>query len=217
MIRNLNSSPSLLDPIMAELRSVDTQNDRARFRDNLEAIGQYIGYEISKELSYVEKEVTTPLGTLPCRELAEQPVVATILRAGLPLHIGLLHAFPKADNAVLSAYRKHVDETQFEICLQYASCPPLQDRVLLLNDPMLATGKSMIAVLEELKAYGEPKKVHIVSVIASQEGISAVEAAHPQATIWTAAIDSDLNEKGYIIPGLGDAGDLAFGCGKHLE
>lgn len=198
------------------IRNILTQNDRARFRENIELIGQYIGYEISKTLRYTNQEVTTPLGKAQCKTLAEQPVLATVLRAGLPLHAGLLRAFPKADNGVLSAYRKHTDETHFEICLQYASCPPLQDRVLILNDPMLATGKSIIAVLRELEAFGTPKEVHLVSVIAAQQGIDAVEEAFPQATIWTAAIDPDLNEKGYIVPGLGDAGDLAFGHGKHL-
>ncbi|MCB0331860.1 MAG: uracil phosphoribosyltransferase [Bdellovibrionales bacterium] len=216
MVKDLCLEASLLGPLIADIRNILTQNDRARFRENIELIGQYIGYEISKTLRYTNQEVTTPLGKAQCKTLAEQPVLATVLRAGLPLHAGLLRAFPKADNGVLSAYRKHTDETHFEICLQYASCPPLQDRVLILNDPMLATGKSIIAVLRELEAFGTPKEVHLVSVIAAQQGIDAVEEAFPQATIWTAAIDPDLNEKGYIVPGLGDAGDLAFGHGKHL-
>ncbi len=217
MIKDLSSQFSLLHPLLADIRSVTTQNDRARFRENIELIGQYIGFEISKTLSSREREVTTPLGKAQCKVLASQPVIATILRAGLPLHMGLLRAFPNADNGVLSAYRKHSDETHFEICLQYASCPPLEGRTLILNDPMLATGKSMIAVLRELQAYGTPKETHLVSVIASKQGVEVVEKAFPKVTIWTAAIDTALNDKGYIIPGLGDAGDLAFGCGTHLS
>jgi uracil phosphoribosyltransferase len=169
-------------------------------------------YEISKALPMVHADVQTPLGTAVCSVLAEQPVLATILRAGLPLHQGLLNYFDKADAAYISAYRKHnkTDGT-FEISLEYLSSPELDDRILILSDPMLATGASLVKTIQYLRAEGEPSHIHIVTVIACTVGIELVRREVPTATLWCGAIDEELTAKGYIVPGLGDAGDLAFG------
>ena len=211
MIRNLSGEYSLVSQWVSELRNTAVQNDRMRFRRNLERIGEAIAFEISKELTYQVVDVTTPLGIHKSNVLAEQPVLGTILRAGLPLHQGLLNYFDQADNAFLAAYRKHKSETEFEISLEYTSCPDLQDKVLIISDPMLATGASLVKCLEQLKTNGQWKKLHIVCAIASSEGLKYVEAAFPDASIWCGDLDEVLSEKGYIVPGLGDAGDLAFG------
>jgi uracil phosphoribosyltransferase len=190
---------------------VDIQTDRMRFRRNLERIGEAAAYEISKVLPFVEKEVQTPLGTATCKMLQYHPVLATILRAGLPLHQGLLNFFDKADNAFISAYRKHNKDGSFEISLDYISCPELEDRVVIVSDPMLATGSSLVKTIHFLKEEGRPKEIHIVAAIACTVGIEYVKREEPSVTIWCGDIDDELTAKGYIVPGLGDAGDLAFG------
>ncbi|HLY71605.1 MAG TPA: uracil phosphoribosyltransferase [Puia sp.] len=211
MVINLSEKYSLLCDWIAELRDVEMQNDRMRFRKNLERIGEVAATEISSQLEFAEKEIQTPLGLIVCKVLKEQPVLATILRAGLPLHQGLLNYFDKADNAFISAYRKHNRDGSFEISLDYVSCPELEDRVVIISDPMLATGSSMVKTIQFLREEGKPKEIHIVAVIACTVGIEYVKRIEPQCKIWCGAIDDELTAKGYIVPGLGDAGDLAFG------
>lgn len=171
-----------------------------------------MAYEISKQLEWVEQEIPTPLGISVCKVLKEQPVLATILRAGLPLHQGLLNFFDKADNAFISAYRKHHRDGSFEINLEYVSCPDLDDRILIISDPMLATGASLVKTIHFLKDEGHPKEIHIVAAIACTVGIEYVRREEPHVKIWCGSIDDELTAKGYIVPGLGDAGDLAFGA-----
>jgi uracil phosphoribosyltransferase len=211
MVINFSQQHSLISNWVAELRDVNVQGDRMRFRRNLERIAEAIGYELSKKLPAKEVEVTTPLGTAKHWVLDGQPVLATILRAGLPMHQGLLNYFDKADSAFISAYRKHHPDGSFEISLEYLACPPLQDRVLIIADPMLATGASLAKTLQFLRQEGTPKEVHIVAAIACQVGIDAVLREEPTAKIWCGDIDEELTAKSYIVPGLGDAGDLAFG------
>jgi uracil phosphoribosyltransferase len=211
MVTNLSKAHSLVSNWIAEIRDEELQKDRMRFRRNLERIGEVIAYEISKVLPASEKEIQTPLGTAVCSMLDEQPVLATILRAGLPLHQGLLNYFDKADNAFVSAYRKHDAEGAFEISLEYFSSPELDNRVLIISDPMLATGSSLIKTVQCLREEGEPKSIHIVTAIASTVGIDNVRRQVPKANIWCGDIDDELTAKGYIVPGLGDAGDLAYG------
>jgi uracil phosphoribosyltransferase len=212
MVINLSKENSLVNTWIAEIRDVDIQSDRMRFRRNLERIGEIAAYEISKKLPYVQKEVQTPMGTAVCELLQEQPVLTTILRAGLALHNGLLSYFDKADNAFVSAYRKHFKDGSFEIALEYLSCPEIEDRVLIISDPMLATGASLVKTIHYLKEEGKPKSIHIVTAIACTVGIEYLTREVPEATIWCGAIDDELTAKGYIVPGLGDAGDLAFGA-----
>jgi len=212
MVIDLSKNNSLLNQWVAELRDVHVQNDRMRFRRNIERIGEVAAYELSKTLQYKSVEVTTPLGIAPTQLLTEQPVLATILRAGLPLHQGMLNYFDKADNAFISAYRKHHPDGSFEISLEYLSCPNLNGRVLILCDPMLATGASLVETIQAIQKTYTPAQIHIVVTIASQKGIEHVEKELGADTpIWCAAIDPVLNDKSYIVPGLGDAGDLAFG------
>jgi uracil phosphoribosyltransferase len=211
MIVNLSLQHSLISNWISELRDVTIQNDRMRFRRNLERIGEVAAYEISKVLAFKETEVETPLGTATSKVLENQPVIATILRAGLPLHQGLLNYFDKADNAFISAYRKHNKDGSFDISLDYISCPEIEDRVLIISDPMLATGSSLVKTIHFLKAEGRPKEIHIVAAIACTVGIEYVKREDPAVTIWCGDIDDELTAKGYIVPGLGDAGDLAFG------
>jgi uracil phosphoribosyltransferase len=211
MIINLSKEHSLVSNYIAEIRDVDMQSDRMRFRRNLERIGAIAGYEISKVLPYVDSEIQTPLGIANCKTLKNQPVLATILRAGLAMHEGLLHFFDKADNAFVSAYRKHKADGSFEISLEYLSSPELDDRILIVSDPMLATGASLVKTLQYLRAEGEPSSIHIVTAIACTVGLEYVRREIPKATIWCGDIDDELTAKGYIVPGLGDAGDLAYG------
>ena len=212
MVIDLSKKNSLLNHWVAELRDVHVQNDRMRFRRNIERIGEVAAYELSKTLAFKSVEVTTPLGIAPTQLLNEQPVLATILRAGLPLHQGMLNYFDKADNAFISAYRKHHPDGSFEISLEYLSCPNLNGRVLILCDPMLATGASLVETIQAIQKTYTPAQIHIVVTIASQKGIEHVEKELGADTpIWCAAIDPILNDKSYIVPGLGDAGDLAFG------
>jgi uracil phosphoribosyltransferase len=212
MITNLSTQGSLLTEWISELRNVDVQNNRLRFRRNLERIGEIIAYEISKTFLWQEREIQTLLGTHVSKVLLNQPVLATILRAGLPLHNGLLNYFDKADNAFISAYRKHSRDGSFKIRLEYLSCPPIDNRILILCDPMLATGASLVAALRWLLNNGTPSEIHIVCAIAATEGLEYVAREFGEKIyIWCGDIDDELTAKGYIVPGLGDAGDLAFG------
>ncbi|MHA4844076.1 uracil phosphoribosyltransferase [Flavitalea antarctica] len=211
MVINLSDQYSLLSNWVSEIRSLQVQTDRMRFRRNLERIGEVAAFEISKVLEFEEKEIQTPLGTSVCKLLKEQPVLATILRAGLPLHQGLLNYYDKADNAFISAYRKHNRDGSFEISLDYVSCPELENRVVIIADPMLATGSSLVKTIQFLREEGRPKEIHIVVAIACTVGIEYVQRSEPNVKIWCGAIDEELTAKGYIVPGLGDAGDLAFG------
>jgi uracil phosphoribosyltransferase len=211
MVINLSDQYSLLSDWISEIRDAEVQTDRMRFRRNLERIGEVAAYEISKELTFQEVEIQTPLGTSTCKKLAEQPVLATILRAGLPLHQGLLNYFDKADNAFISAYRKHSKDGSFEISLDYVSCPDLEDRVVIISDPMLATGSSLVKTIQFLREEGKPSSIHVVVAIACTVGIEYVHRSEPSVKIWCGSIDDELTAKGFIVPGLGDAGDLAFG------
>ena len=216
MIINLSEQHSLVSNWLAEIRDVTIQNDRMRFRKNLERIGEAAAYEISKVLPFTEQEIQTPLGIADCKVLKEQPVLATILRAGLPLHQGLLNYFDKADNAFISAYRKHNKDGSFEISLEYVSCPDLEGRILIISDPMLATGSSLVKTIHFLKEEGRPSAIHIVTAIACTVGIEYVKREEPSVTIWCGDIDEELTAKGYIVPGLGDAGDLAYGTKMQM-
>lgn len=213
MVHNLSLGNSLMQQYVAELRNINIQNDRMRFRRNLERIGEICAYEISKTLAWEDHEVTTPLATATCKRLVSQPVLATILRAGLPLHQGLLNYFDHADNAFIAAYRKHDvnDEEKFSINMEYVTCPPLHGRVLIIADPMLATGQSIVETLKKLYVIGKPTHTHVVCAIASAEGIEYLKQQLTNITIWAGAIDEELTAKAYIVPGLGDAGDLCFG------
>ena len=208
----LSKDNSLLNHFIAELRDVEVQKDRMRFRRNLERIGEVAAYEISKKLKYKASKVTTPLGIAGVPKLSEQPVISTILRASLPLHMGLLNYFDQADNAFISAYRKHSKDGSFIIKLEYMSSPKLEGRTLILCDPMLATGQSMLLTYKEMMRFGKPKHTHLVSVIASRDGVEYMKAHLPSnVTLWVGVIDEELTAQSYIVPGLGDAGDLAFG------
>ena len=212
MVRNLSDQHSLLTNWLSELRSTEVQTDRMRFRKNLERIGEAMAYEISKELPWVINDIQTPLGIHPSKVLKQQPVLATILRAGLPLHNGLLNYFDQADNAFVSAYRKHDADGNFTIQLEYISCPPLDNRILIISDPMLATGASLVKTIEAMKEEGIPAEIHVVCAIACSIGIEyVIREAGDAVKIWCGDIDDELTAKGYIVPGLGDAGDLAFG------
>jgi uracil phosphoribosyltransferase len=212
MVINLSEQHSLVSNWISELRNVEVQQDRMRFRRNLERIAEVMGYEISKKLDWEEKEITTPLGTATTKELKTQPVLATILRAGLAMHNGLLNYFDKADNAFISAYRKHQPDGSFEISLEYMSCPEIDGRVLIISDPMIATGASLVKAIQFLKEEGDVKELHIVCAIACTVGIEYIRREVPKAIIWCGDIDDEITAKGYIVPGLGDAGDLAFGA-----
>ncbi len=212
MITNLSTQNSLVSNWMQEIRSIDIQKDKMRFRRNTERIGEIAAYEISKLLSFKEIEVTTPLGIKKQQVLAEKPVLATILRAGVPLHQGLLNYFDHADSAFIAAYRKHnKNDGTFEIEQNYVTCPDLEGRTLIIADPMLATGASLLLAIQGLLEFGKPKELHIVTVISCTEGLETVLRKYPQVHIWAGDIDEELTAKGYIVPGLGDAGDLAFG------
>jgi uracil phosphoribosyltransferase len=211
MITNLSKHNSLLGVWMREMRDVNRQEDRARFRRNMERVGEVAAYEISQKLPYKRIAVTTPMGEAKSIELEAQPVIATILRAGVPLHQGLLHYFDHADAAFVAAYRKHNRDGSFEIKQEYVTCPNLENRPLIVADPMLATGASFSLALESLLENGKPSSIHVVAVIASTIGIDYISRKFPEIHIWAGDIDDELTAKGYIVPGLGDAGDLAFG------
>jgi len=213
MVHILSEQNSIFNQFVAELRDVTIQKDSMRFRRNLERMGEIMSYEISKTLDYETRETTTPLGIAETSHLIDQPVIATILRAGLPMHIGVLNYFDKAQNAFISAYRRHHKDNTFDIHVEYVSSPNLDDKVLILCDPMIATGGSIVLAYKAILAKGTPKHVHIISAISSREGVDFVKAnlATKNITIWCGAIDEELTAHSYIVPGLGDAGDLAFG------
>ena len=212
MVRNLSEQNSIFNQFIAEIRDVDIQQDAMRFRRNIERIGEILAYELSKDLDYEEEEIFTPLGIAKENLLKQQPVIASILRAGLPLHNGILNLFDQAENAFISAYRKEHKDGSFEVHVDYLASPLIDDKVLILADPMLATGRSMELVYKALLQKGMPKQIHIVSVIASKLAIEHIKSKFPKNTkIWVGAIDDELTAQSYIVPGLGDAGDLAYG------
>ncbi|WP_299548775.1 uracil phosphoribosyltransferase [Seonamhaeicola sp.] len=212
-IHNVSQQNSILNTFLSEIRDINIQKDPMRFRRNIERIGEILGYELSKSLNYKSSSVETPLGNCDINLLENDIVLCSVLRAGVPLHNGLLNYFDKAENAFISAYRHHKDNPEsFEIIVEYLACPNLEGKTLILADPMLATGQSMVATFEALKPFGMPKEIHLVSVIGAGQGADFVGNQFGDNThLWIAAIDEKLNSKGYIIPGLGDAGDLAFG------
>ncbi|MCK9640605.1 MAG: uracil phosphoribosyltransferase [Prolixibacteraceae bacterium] len=213
MIHILGDSNSIFNQYLAEIRDEVIQKDPMRFRKNLERVGEIFAYEISKELPYKLKEITTSLGVAKMRVLEQQPVLATILRAGLPLHQGLLNCFDQAENCFISAYRKYDPNGDFHIDFQYIASPLLDNKIVILSDPMLATGSSMEVGYHALLEKGEPDHIHLVSLIASRQGIDYILEKLPsdKVTLWVGAIDPEMTPKSYIVPGLGDAGDLAYG------
>lgn len=210
---NFADTPSIVNRYMMELRDVRVQNDPMRFRANLDRIGQIMAYEISKRLAYRETDVETPLGRCVCREPSDKVVIATILRAGLPFHHGFLNCFDRAENAFVSAYRRYKEKGDtFDVLVEYLASPRLDGKTLLLVDPMLATGSSMELAYRALLTKGTPSKVHVASVIASRQSVDYVRAHFPDSTtLWCGDIDDEVNSHSYIVPGLGDAGDLAYG------
>ena len=213
IIHHIGNNNTILNKFIAEIRDISIQKDSLRFRRNIERIGEILGYELSKLVNYDNKSIITPLGIKNIKLPANKIVICSILRAGLPLHQGLLNYFDDAENAFISAYRHHPNQdNNFEIVVEYFAAPSIKGKTLLLADPMLATGQSLVAVYEAIKKQRTIEEVHIVSVIGSTEGIDFIKSHFPKNThLWIAAIDDELDSKGYIVPGLGDAGDLAFG------
>lgn len=211
MIFNLDKTSSIANVFLAELRDEHIQKDAMRFRKNMERLGAFFAYEISKTLEFERKETLTPLGLAKTAFLTQQPVLATILRAGIPLHQGLLNIFDQAESAFVTAYRKVHKNGNFEIAVEYISSPDLTNKVVIMADPMLATGLSMVHCCKELMNRYQIKELHIVCAIASSEGLNHVKANLPKAKLWLGAIDEEMTSKSYIVPGLGDAGDLAYG------
>jgi uracil phosphoribosyltransferase len=209
----LSQTPSVADHFLSELRHVDIQKDRMRFRRNIERMGELLAYEISKTLAYRTNKVESPLGIADSRELLQPIVLATILRAGLPFHQGFLNMFDNADNAFIGAYRGHnIDDDEFQVEMDYISSPDLTGKTLIIVDSMIATGRSLEKVYHALLRFGIPAQTHIATVIASPEGVDFIRTRLPQCRLWIGALDEKLNEQFYIVPGLGDAGDLSFGC-----
>jgi len=208
-----NQQQSIFNRFIAEIRDTSIQTDPMRFRRNIERMGEIMAYEISKELPHEQKNVTTPLGVAQENVMNEEPVIASILRAGLPMHQGLLNYFDRAENAFVSAYRKYNEKGDFDIHIEYISSPSLDDKIVILSDPMLATGTSIELAYKALLVKGKPKHVHIASLIASEAGVQYVQNMFKDesVTLWLGAVDAELNSKSYIIPGIGDAGDLAYG------
>lgn len=211
MVTNLSDTNSVLCNWIAEIRDIHVQQDRMRFRRNMERIGEIAAYELSKYLPYSEYTVQTPMGEATCSKHEQEPVLATLLRAGLPLHQGIMNYFDNADNAFVAGYRKHHRDGSFEIAQYYITSPDIAGRPLIVADPMLATGASLVLALESLTENGHPSQLHIVSAIACTVGIEHLTRKFPEAYIWVGAIDEELTARGYIVPGLGDAGDLSFG------
>ncbi len=208
----LTEKNSVANHFLAELRDKETQRDAMRFRKNLERLGEIFAYEISKTLTFQSRDIETLMGVKATQKVSQEVVLVTILRAGLPLHQGLLNFYDKAENAFIGAYRgKHDDKEAFEIEMDYIASPSIQGKVLIISDPMLATGKSIEKAYHAMLRYGIPAKTHIVSAIASRRGVRFIQARLPQCRLWVGDIDEEMNSKSYIVPGLGDAGDLAFG------
>lgn len=212
-LHHLLEQNSIANKFISQLRDVEVQEDKMRFRRNIERLGEILGYELSKNLRYEKKEVNTPLGIAGVDVPQDEIVLCSILRAGLPLHNGLLNYFDDAENSFISAYRHHPDnDEKFEILVEYLASPSLENKTLILADPMLATGGSFVNVMKALESMGKPRNIHLVSVIGARQGIDYVASEFPEDThLWIATIDEKLNERGYIVPGLGDAGDLCFG------
>ena len=212
-IYNFGEQKSVMNRFIAELRDKQIQKDSLRFRRNLERIGELFAYEISKQLKYEERDVQTPLGIAKCQLPADKVVVASILRAGLPLHQGVLNIFDSAQNAFIAAYRKYGKDNKFKIQMEYATMPSIEGKTVVLVDPMLATGSSIILAYNKICTNGEPLHTHIVAAIASRASLSLLSKnlPHSKVTLWVGAVDEELTNKSYIVPGLGDAGDLAFG------
>ncbi len=213
-IKNLSLHNSLLNTFISEVRDITIQKDSMRFRRNIERIGEVLGYELSKTLKFKPKVIHTPSGECTMNIVENKVVLCSVLRAGVPLHNGLLNYFDAAENAFISAYRHHKknDPDSFEIIVEYLASPSLDNKTLILADPMLATGQSVVSTFEALKPFGIPKEIHLVSVIASKNGVEYIADYFPKETnLWVATIDEKLDRKGYIVPGLGDAGDLAYG------
>lgn len=213
IIHNFETENSVINQFIAEIRDIDIQKDAMRFRRNIERVGEILSYELSKTLNYRIKNVTTPLGKKNVPILDDDLVLCSILRAGLPLHQGVLNYFDKAENAFISAYRYHPeDEDYFEVIVRYFASPALDNKTLILVDPMLATGKTLENTIKSMKDHGTPKQIHVVSTIGSLKGLKHAEKVLPaNAHLWIGAVDEKLNQRGYIVPGLGDAGDLSFG------
>ena len=213
IIHHIGENNSILNKFISEIRDCEIQKDSLRFRRNIERIGEILGYELSKNLSFSTSDVKTPLGIKKMNLPQKDIVLCSILRAGLPLHQGLLNYFDAVENAFISAYRHHPKKNEeFEIVVEYFASPSIENKTLLLADPMLATGQSLVAVYEAIKKQGTPKEIHIIAVIGSTVGVEFIKKNFPENThLWIAAVDDVLNDKGYIVPGLGDAGDLAFG------
>ncbi|ACU07120.1 Uracil phosphoribosyltransferase [Flavobacteriaceae bacterium 3519-10] len=207
----LSDQFSLINTWINELRNVELQGDRMRFRRNMERIGEIAAFEISKGLEQKEIEITTPLDRIKVKEIAVQPVITTILRAGVPLFQGILNYLDKADCGFVAAYRKHDANDYFSIKQDYLTCPNIDGRPLIVADPMLATGASLIEAIKDLLNHGKPSQLHIVAAIASRQGVETIQKEYPEAKIWVGVIDENLTSKGYITPGLGDAGDLSYG------
>lgn len=212
-VHHISNNNSVLNSFLKEIRHESIQKDSMRFRRNIERIGEILSYELSKTLEFSEENIPTVLGSKTSNIISSELVICSILRAGLPLHQGIQNYFDNAENAFISAYRHHPNnDEEFEIKVEYFASPDLNEKTLILADPMLATGQSLVSVYESILKFGKPKQVHLVSVIDAKKGIEFVKQHLPQNTqLWIADIDNDLNEKGYIVPGLGDAGDLAFG------
>ncbi len=212
IVHHLSDNNSVLNTFISEIRDKNIQQDSLRFRRNIERIGEILGYEMSKTLQFSSKSFQTPLGESKIPVIDEKIVICSILRAGLPLHQGLLNYFDKAENTFISAYRHLINETEFEIKVEYLASPSLEGKTLVLADPMMATGSSFVNVFHALKDMGTPSSIHLIAVIGAQPGVEYVAENFPENThLWIAAVDEELNDKGYIVPGLGDAGDLAFG------
>lgn len=212
-LHNIGNTNSVLNSFIAEIRDIEIQKDSMRFRRNIQRIGEVLAYEMSKQMPFDKQSITTPLGVKDINIVSDNMVLCSILRAGLPLHQGVLNYFDKIENAFISAYRKVKDNGTFDIRVEYFASPSLQNKTLILADPMLATGQSLVSTYKALLSHGIPKELHVFAVIGSTEGVAYIEKHLPKDThLWIATIDDTLNEKGYIIPGLGDAGDLAFGA-----
>lgn len=212
MVHELSKSNSIFATFLGEIRDSNIQKDAMRFRKNMERISEILGYELSKKLEYISKTVKTPLGEAEIHVLKEQPVLATILRAGLAMHNGLLNYFDSSECAFISAYRKHTSLEEFDIHVEYLASPKLDNRIVILSDPMLATGSSLVTVYKALLKQGKPSKIIIVAAIATPDALEYVQRHLPENTdFWVGAIDKELTAQSYIVPGLGDAGDLAFG------
>ncbi len=212
IVNILGNKDSIVNQFIAEIRDIDIQKDSMRFRKNVERVGEIMAYEISKTLEYEQQDITTSLGIAKVSKLKEQPVVGSILRAGLPLHNGVLNFFDNAENAFISAFRKHHKDGSLDIQIDYLSSPELNNKTLILCDPMLATGTSMVLTYKKMMNRGTPRHTHIIAIIASSEGLTYAKKHLPEnVTLWLAALDDELTAQAYIVPGLGDAGDLAFG------